>query len=350
MKPIHIQGHALGTEEPPFIVAEMSGNHNQSLDRALEIIDAAAAAGVHAVKIQTYTADTMTLNLGEGNFFISDDKTPWKGTSLYDLYEQAHTPWEWHRPIFEHCKKRGVIGFSSPFDATAVDFLESLDVPCYKIASFENVDIPLIEKVAATGKPVIISTGMATAAELDEAVRAARGAGCKELILLKCTSSYPASPAGTNLRTLPHLRELFDCQVGVSDHTLGTAVGVAGVALGATFIEKHFTLSRAEGGVDASFSMEPAEMRQLVEETRRAWQALGGVSYGPSEKERSSMVFRRSLYVTADLKAGDVLTAENLRAIRPGNGLPPKYYDALLGKTLNRDVTRGTPMSWELIG
>ena len=349
-KNIEILHRKIGPDHPPFIIAEMSGNHNQSLDRALEIVEAAAKAGAHAVKLQTYTADTMTLDIAEREFFINDPDSLWNGKSLYDLYKEAYTPWEWHKPIFDRCKKLGIIGFSTPFDDTAVDFLEKLDVPCYKIASFENTDIPLIRKVAATGKPMIISTGMATIAELDETVRTAREAGCRDLILLKCTSSYPATPENTNILTIPHMAKLFDCQVGLSDHTMGIGVAVASVALGATMIEKHFTLSRADGGVDSAFSMEPDEMRALVAETKRAWQALGKVSYGPTEKEKKSLIFRRSLYIVQDMKKGDILTKKNLRAIRPGMGLAPKYYDMLLGKQVNRDVVCGTAVSWELVG
>ena len=334
----------------PLIIAEMSGNHNQSLERALKIVEAAAKTGVHALKIQTYTADTMTLNISEGEFFINDLTSLWEGNSLHKLYQQAYTPWEWHEPIFKRCKELGIIGFSTPFDATAVNFLESLDVPCYKIASFENTDLPLIRKVASTGKPMIISTGMATVAELDETVRTARESGCKDLILLKCTSTYPATPENTNILTIPHLRDLFDVQVGLSDHTMGIGVAVASVALGATVIEKHFTLSRADGGVDSAFSMEPEEMRQLVIESERAWQALGKISYGVTEAEKKSIVFRRSLYISQDMKKGDLLTPSNLRAIRPGSGLPPKYYDILLGKRIGCDVKAGQPMQWNLIG
>lgn len=345
-----IAGRVVGKEAPPFIIAEMSGNHNQSLERALEIVDAAAAAGAHALKLQTYTADTMTLDLDEGEFYISDAQSLWKGTSLYKLYQEAHTPWEWHKPVFDRCRERGMICFSTPFDDTAVDLLEDLDSPCYKIASFENTDIPLIRRVAATGKPMIISTGMATVAELDETVRAAREAGCKDLILLKCTSTYPATPENTNILTIPHLRQLFGCEVGLSDHTMGTGVSVAAVALGATVIEKHFTLRRADGGVDSTFSLEPEELRQLVVETERAWQALGTVSYGPTEKELKSLVFRRSLYVVQDMKAGEEFTPANLRAIRPGLGLPTKNYDIFIGKRIARDAKKGTPLSWDLLG
>jgi len=345
---VSIGGRAIGLSHPPFIIAEMSGNHNQSLERALEIVEAAAKAGAHALKIQTYTPDTMTIDLDEREFHISDPKSLWVGTSLYELYNKAHTPWEWHKPIFDRARGLGMIPFSTPFDDTAVDFLESLDVPCYKVASFENTDLPLIRRVAATGKPLIISTGMATVAELDETVRAAREAGCKDLVLLKCTSTYPATPENTNILTIPHLRELFDCEVGLSDHTMGIGVAVAGVALGATVIEKHFTLNRADGGVDSTFSMEPAEMTQLVVEAKSAWQALGQVRYGLTEPEKESIQFRRSLYVVKDLKAGDVLSWENVRAIRPGFGLPAKYLEQVLGKAVKQDVSRGTALAWTM--
>ena len=340
---------SIGSANAPFVIAEMSGNHNQSLERALEIVEAAAKTGAHALKIQTYTPDTMTLDLDEREFHISDPKSLWAGTSLYKLYGQAFTPWEWHEAIFKRAKELGIIAFSTPFDATSVDFLESLDVPCYKIASFENTDLPLIRKVAATGKPMIISTGMASIAELDDTVRAARQAGCQDLVLLKCTSTYPATADNTNILTIPHMRELFGCEVGLSDHTMGVGVSVASVALGATVIEKHFTLNRADGGVDSSFSMEPAEMTQLVVETERAWQALGRVAYGPTAAEQKSIVFRRSLYVVKDLQAGEKLTADNVRAIRPGLGLPTKYLEQVLGKTVKQSVARGTALSWDMI-
>jgi N-acetylneuraminate synthase len=340
---------SIGKNSPPFVIAEMSGNHNQSLERALEIVEAAAKTGAHALKIQTYTPDTMTLDLDEREFHISDPKSLWAGTSLYKLYGQAYTPWEWHEAIFKRAKELGIIAFSTPFDATSVEFLESLDVPCYKIASFENTDLPLIRKVAATGKPMIISTGMASIAELDDTVRAARQAGCKDLVLLKCTSTYPATADNTNILTIPHMRELFGCEIGLSDHTMGVGVSVASVALGATVIEKHFTLNRADGGVDSSFSMEPAEMTQLVVETERAWQALGQVSYGATAAEKNSLMFRRSLYIVKDLKAGEVLNADNVRAIRPGLGLPTKYLEQVLGKTLNKTVAKGTALRWDLM-
>lgn len=345
---ISIAGRTIGLGHAPFVVAEMSGNHNQSLERALAIVDAVAKTGAHALKIQTYTPDTMTLDLNEREFHIGDPNSLWAGKSLYELYGEAYTPWEWHKPIFDRARELGIIAFSTPFDDTAVDFLESLDVPCYKIASFENTDLPLIRRVAATGKPLIISTGMATVAELDETVRAARGSGCKDLVLLKCTSTYPATAQNTNILTIPHLRELFGCEVGLSDHTMGLGVSVASVALGATVIEKHFTLDRADGGVDSTFSMEPLEMVQLVVETERAWQALGQVSYGPTEAEKKSIQYRRSLYVVQDMKAGDVLSKDNVRAIRPGFGLSAKYLEQVLGKTVKRDVNRGTALAWSL--
>ena len=339
----------IGLNHPPFVIAEMSGNHNQSLERALDIVEAAAKTGAHALKIQTYTPDTMTLDLDEREFHISDPKSLWAGTSLYKLYGEAYTPWEWHKAIFDRAKELGMIAFSTPFDDTSVDFLEKLDVPCYKIASFENTDLPLIRRVAATGKPLIISTGMASIAELDDTVKAAREAGCKDLVLLKCTSTYPATADNTNILTIPHMRELFGCEVGLSDHTMGLGVSVASVALGATVIEKHFTLNRADGGVDSTFSMEPAEMAQLVQETERAWQAMGQISYGATEAEKKSLVFRRSLYIVKDLKTGDMLTAENVRAIRPGLGLATKYFDVVLGKPVNQDIKRGTALSWSLL-
>ncbi len=340
----------IGGKNAPFIIAEMSGNHNQSLDKALAIVDAVAESGAHALKLQTYTADTMTIDLAEREFFINDPKSPWEGSSLYDLYKVAHTPWEWHEAIFKRARAHGLIAFSAPFDATAVDFLESLNVPAYKIASFENIDLPLIRKVAVTGKPVIISTGMANLAEIDEAVRAAREAGCKDLILLKCTSNYPANPSSSNLLSIPYLQKLFNCEVGLSDHTLGIGAAVASVALGASVIEKHVTLDRAEGGVDAAFSLEPDELAQLVKETQTASEALGCIHIGPTEEEQGSLVFRRTLYICEDMKKGDILTPENLRAIRPGFGLPPKYKDTLFERRVNQDLEKGTAMAWNFVG
>lgn len=347
---IKIGSREIGPHVRPYLIAEMSGNHNQSLERALAIVDAAAASGADAVKLQTYTADTMTLDVKSDGFVIDDAKSLWSGRQLYELYQQAHTPWEWHRPIMKKAEALGLHCFSSPFDDTAVDFLSSLDVPVYKIASFENTDLPLIRKVAATGRPMIISTGMASAAEIDEAVRTARGAGCQQIVLLKCTSTYPATPENTNIRTIANMRETFGCEVGLSDHTMGTGVAVASVAFGACVIEKHFTLRRADGGVDSSFSLEPQEFAQLRVESERAWQALGRVSYGGTKAEENSLAFRRSIYIAKDVSAGDVLTRENLRCVRPGLGLPPKFYELLLGRRVHADAKAGTPMDWQLLG
>lgn len=346
--PFHIGSHRIGAHTSPLIVAEMSGNHNGSLERALAIVDAVARSGAQALKLQTYTADTMTLDLSDGEFMISGERSPWRGESLHSLYQRAHTPWEWHQPIFDRARALGLLAFSTPFDATAVDFLETLEVPAYKIASFEITDLALIERVAGTSKPLILSTGMATLEEIGEAVTTARAAGCRSLVLLKCTSSYPANPADSNLLTIPHLQSLFGCQVGLSDHTLGLGAAIAALALGATVIEKHVTLSRAEGGVDSAFSLEPAELAELVQEAAAATAALGTVRFGPTEAERDSLRFRRSLYITRDLRAGDLLAIGDVRAIRPGFGLPPKHLPALLGRRLARDVKRGTAVAWEL--
>lgn len=349
MPPISIGSYKIGTESPPFIVAEMSGNHNQSLQTALRLVDAAKAAGAHAVKLQTYTADTMTINMREGEFLISDPKSLWYGYSFYDLYQKAHTPWEWHAQIFAHCKKLGLIGFSTPFDATAVDFLESLDVPCYKIASLEIVDHPLIAKAASTGKPLMISTGGATLQEISEATEVAREAGCRDLILLKCTCSYPAPANEANLRTIPHLIKRFETPVGLSDHSLGIGVPIASVAFGACVIEKHLALSRKEGGVDAAFSLEPQELQQLVIESRRAWEALGEIQDGPTDSEKNLIPYRRSLYFVEQLKKGETISSKQIRAIRPGRGLHPKEFPNLMGKKALRDIKRGEPVSWDLI-
>lgn len=346
---IRIAHRDIGPDHRPYLIAEMSGNHNQSLERALAIVDAAAASGADAIKLQTYTAETMTLDVRASGFVIDDDKSLWAGRQLYELYRQAHTPWDWHRPIMQRAAAHGLHCFSSPFDDSAVDFLDELGVPAFKIASFENTDLPLIRKVARTGKPMIISTGMASAAEIDEAVRTAREAGCEQLILLKCTSTYPATPENTNLRTIPNLRETFGCEVGLSDHTMGCGVAIAAVALGASVIEKHFTLARADGGVDSAFSLEPAEFSMLRVESERAWQGLGHVTYGGTAAEAKSKAFRRTLYIARDMKAGERLDAGNLRIVRPGFGLPPKYYDTMLGKRINRDAPAGTPLSWELL-
>lgn len=350
MDEITIGHKQIGSNSPPFIIAEMSGNHQQSLEKALKIVEMAAKAGVDAIKIQTYKADTMTLDARSNDFVIQDEKSVWNKRSLYDLYDEAYTPWEWHQEIFDYCEKLGMIGFSTPFDATAVDFLESLNVPCYKIASFESTDIPLIRKVAKTKKPLIISTGMCTAGEIEETIKVAREEGCQQIILLKCTSTYPASAENSNIMTIPHMKQLFQCQVGLSDHTLGIGVAVASVALGATVIEKHFTLSREDGGVDAHFSLEPNEMENLVKETKAAWEALGKATYGPTQAEEASLQYRRSLYVIRDMKKGEIFTTENLGVIRPGLGLPPKYYDMLIGKKVNKAIKKGTPVTWEIIG
>lgn len=336
-------------KEGIFIIAEMSGNHNQSLARGLKIVEEAAKAGADAIKLQTYTADTLTIDKEDGEFLISSPNSLWKGESLYSLYKKAYTPWEWQERFFARAKECGILCFSSPFDSTAVDFLEGLGAPCYKIASFENIDLPLIKRVAKTGKPIIASTGMASVAELDDLVCTARGNGCEDLTLLKCTSNYPASPEGTNLRTIPHMKQLFHCRVGLSDHTLGIGAAVSSIALGATVIEKHFTLSRADGGVDAPFSLEPAEFAQLVRECRTAYEALGEISYAVQEQEKKSLIFRRSLYVVQDMKKGERFTTENLRSIRPGLGISPKYYDIILNKVASCDVKRGTPMTWGLL-
>ena len=346
---IEIAGRPIGTDHPPFVIAEMSGNHNQSLDRALAIVEAAAQAGAHAIKLQTYTADTMTLNVRGGSFEINDRDSLWAGRNLHDLYQEAYTPWEWHRPIMELARELGLICFSSPFDETAVEFLVALDVPAFKIASFENNHLPLIKKAASTGKPLIISTGMATLGELDLTVSTAREAGCEKLILLKCTSSYPASPDNTNISTIPHLKQLFGIEVGLSDHTIGVGVSVASVALGASVIEKHFTLARAEGGIDSAFSLEPAELKSLVVESERAWKSLGTITYGPTDAERNSMVFRRSIYVANDIKSGQVFTSENLRIVRPGDGLAPSMYNQIIGKTAKRDYLKGEPLKLDSV-
>ena len=346
---IEIGGRFIGPGYPPFVIAEMSGNHNQSLDRALTIVEAAAKAGAHAIKIQTYTADTMTLDVRGGSFEITDPDSLWSGNNLHDLYKKAYTPWDWHQPIMDKARELGLICFSSPFDETAVDFLQELDVPAFKIASFENNHLPLIEKAASMGKPLIISSGMATLGELDQAVSTARAAGCEQLILLKCTSTYPASPEKTNILTIPHLKQLFDVEVGLSDHTMGVGVAVASVALGASIIEKHFTLSRSDGGVDSAFSLEPQELQTLVVESERAWKALGNIQYGPTQAEQKSLIFRRSIFVAQDIMEGDTFNSENLRIVRPGLGAPPSLLAQLLGKRATRAYRRGTPLTIDQI-
>lgn len=339
----------IGPDAPPFIIAEMSGNHDGSLDKALKLVDAAAASGAQAVKLQTYTADTMTIDAPQKDFLISDPESLWHNRRLYDLYEEAHTPWDWHKAIVDHARDKNILCFSSPFDESAVDFLEDLGMPCYKIASFENTHLPLIKYVAKTGKPLIISTGMATLSELEAAVGAAKDAGCKELILLKCTSAYPADPAQSNLATIPHLAEMFDCHVGLSDHTLGIGAAVAAVSLGAVAVEKHFTLDREDGGVDSAFSLNADELKTLVEETTRAWQSVGKIHYGRTITEEDSLAFRRSIYAVADIATGEALTADNIRIIRPGFGLPPSAFDQAIGKKARRNIKRGEALHWDIL-
>ena len=350
IKQVLYAGTDRADDPSPFIIAEMSGNHNSSLDRALKMVDIAADAGADAVKLQTFKPDTMTLDVKRDEFTVTAKNSLWAGRDLYGLFDEAQTAWDWHKPIFERAAERGILAFSSAFDETAVDFLESLDVPAYKIASFECTDTPLIRKVASTGKPMIISTGMASLGEIEDAVEAARDGGCTNLTLLKCTSTYPASPENTNLRTIPHMRDLFGCSIGLSDHTLGIGAAVAATALGATVIEKHYTTRRADGGVDSAFSLEPEEFAQMVHETKVAAAALGDVRYGATEAEAHARSKRRSLYIAADMKAGDVLTPDNLRRIRPGLGLAPKYYEDMLGRTVGRAVEKGTPLSLDLLG
>ncbi len=341
MNDIKIGHITIGINHKPFVIAEMSGNHNQSLDRALQLVDAASEAGAHALKLQTYTADTITM---KGAHTINDANSLWNGKELHDLYKEAYTPWEWHQAIFDRAKEKGMIAFSSPFDETAVDFLESLNVPLYKIASFENTHHPLLVKVAKTGKPVIVSTGVSSIADIDESVRVLRNNGCKDVILLKCTSTYPATPENTNLNTIPHLSQLHNCIVGLSDHTMGIGASVAAVALGARVIEKHFTLRRADGGVDSAFSLEPEELKSLVIETERAFLALGKIQYGVQKAEEKSIFFKRSIYVSEDIKAGEEFTEKNLRVIRPGDGLAPKYYFQIIGKKASKNYLKGNPL------
>jgi pseudaminic acid synthase len=347
MKNIMIESKIISSSSKPFVVAELSGNHNQSISRAKELIDFAVSAGCDAVKLQTYTADTMTLDMNTGDFCVSDKDNLWHGYTLYSLYDKAHTPWAWHAELFSYIRERGLIPFSSPFDETAVDFLESLNCPVYKVASFEVTDIPLIKKIASTGKPIIMSLGMASLSEIEDAVSCARDNGCQDLILLKCTSTYPADPAFSNIVTIPHLSKLFDCMVGISDHTLGVGVSVAAVALGAVLIEKHITMDRKDGGVDSTFSMEPSEFKLLVDESTRAWKALGKVNYGPSSAdENKSKKYRRSIYISKDIKAGTYLTSENIVVVRPCGGLDPKYYDSVIGGVALHDMKKGHPLSW----
>lgn len=331
----------------PFVIAELSGNHNQSLESAMAMIKAAAKAGVQAIKLQTYTADTMTIECGSEDFQILEGDSLWQGQTLHQLYQKAYTPWDWHKQLFDYANTLGIVAFSSPFDESAVDFLETLNVPCYKIASFENNDLPLIKKVAQTKKPVIMSTGMASEQEIEEAVACLRKHGCTELVLLKCTSAYPAKISEANLATITDLSKKFKCLVGVSDHTLGLTVPLTAVALGASVIEKHLVLSREDGGIDADFSLEPEEFSKLVNLTNEVSLAKGKVLYGGSESEQASKKYRRSIYVAQDIKAGQKFTKENIRVIRPGLGLAPKYYEQLIGSRVISDIDKGTPLSAE---
>lgn len=342
-----IAGRPIGPDQPPYIIAEISGNHNGEIARAKELISMAKRCGADAVKLQTYTADTITLDHDGPGFLIKGGL--WDGRTLYDLYGEAHTPWEWHGELFDHAKKEGIASFSSPFDFTAVDLLESLDAPAYKIASFEMIDLPLIRYVARLGKPMIISTGLANLGEISEAVAAAKGAGNTQLCLLHCVSAYPAAAEDYNLSTIAHLGAAFGVQPGLSDHTLGTAVPVAATVLGATVIEKHVTLARADGGPDAAFSLEPDELKRLVDDTRTAWAAKGRITYDQQDGEKGNAQFRRSLYAVADIKAGEALTPQNVRSIRPGFGLAPKFYERVLAMTARTDIARGTPLDWTLL-
>jgi N-acetylneuraminate synthase len=346
---IVIDGFTIGKGSPPFVIAELSGNHQQNLDLAMAMVEAAAKAGAQAIKLQTYTADSMTLDVESDDFVIQEQDSLWKGEKLHGLYQKAATPYEWHKPLFDKARSLGMTAFSSPFDEEAVDFLDSLNVPCFKIASFELTDLPLISKAASKGKPLIMSTGMASLAEIEQAVSTAKQAGCRQIILLKCTSTYPALAINTNLNTIPHLRDAFGCQVGLSDHTAGIGASVAAIALGATVIEKHFVLDRSAGGVDAEFSLEPAELASLVTESKRAWQAMGEVRYGGSEAEEKSKQYRRSIYVSQYIQAGELLNSDNLRIVRPAFGLAPKHWDQVRGKVAKRTLPKGTPLSWEHI-
>ena len=339
----------IGVDNPPIVIAELSGNHNQSLDRALALVKAAHDAGVHMIKLQTYTADTITLNCDGDDFVVSDPKSLWYGRTFHSLYSEAHTPWAWQEEIIRFAESLGVACFSSVFDATSVDFLEKLDVPAYKIASQEIVHLPLIRYVAETGKPMIISTGMATLGEIDEAVNTAIKAGASDLALLKCSSSYPASPEHSNIATIPFLKKLFGCEVGLSDHTLGIGVPLAAIACGASIVEKHLTLDRGDGGVDSGFSSEPQEIEQLVSESKRVWQSLGHVQFGPTAGDIGSMSGRRSIYLCENVSRGDVASASNIKVVRPNKGLPPKYYDFILGRKFNSDFSKGDPLNWDML-
>jgi N-acetylneuraminate synthase len=347
MKQIQIAGRPIGPDHPPYVIAEVSANHNGKLETAMRIIEEAKKAGADAAKLQTYKPDTITLNCDSEDFKIRGGL--WDGRTLYELYEEAHMPWEWHKPLFEHARKIGITLFSSPFDNTAIDLLEDLNAPAYKIASFEAVDLPLIKYAASTGKPMIISTGMADAEEIQEAIDAAREGGCKELAVLHCVSGYPAPAEDYNLRTIPDMIQRFGLVTGLSDHTLDNTTAITSVAMGASIIEKHFTLDRSGGGPDDSFSLEPAELAALCHGAKTAWQSLGKVDYGRKSSEQSNVKFRRSLYVVQRLKVGDVITGENVRSVRPGFGLPPKYLSQVIGKQVNRHIEAGTALSFDLI-
>ena len=337
----------ISTEHKPFIIAELSANHNQSLERALKLVKKAAESGADAVKLQTYTADTMTFSIKSEEFMIRDESSPWNGRHMYDLYDEAHTPWDWHEQIFNYAKELNLLAFSSPFDDTAVDFLESLDVPAYKIASFECIDTQLIKKVASTGKPMIISTGMANSDEIDDAVETAKMYGCTDLCLLKCTSTYPASPKHANISSIDAMRSKYKCEVGLSDHTLGVGVACAAISYGASIIEKHLTLNSNEDGIDSSFSMNPTDFSLLVSETNKAWESKGKVHFGVTDSEKNSRKRRRSLYFSEDLSEGTLISETHIKRVRPGNGLKPKYFEEIIGKTLNNDVKMGQPIKWD---
>ena len=341
--------YKISRQSHPLIVAEMSGNHNKSLDRAMMLVEQAAKSGAHMLKLQTYTADTLTINSEKKDFQILSEDSLWKGKTLHSLYDEAHTPWEWTEKIFKRCNELNIMCFSTPFDETAVDFLEKLNVPAYKIASYENVHLPLIRKVAKTKKPIIISTGLASISEIEDAVNVLKEENCDQFALLKCTSAYPASPENSNVLTIPDLRKKFNCEVGLSDHTVGIGAALAAISHGATIVEKHFTLDRNDGGVDSSFSIEPNELKLLVDESKKTWQALGTIKYGVTESEKIGLQFRRSIYVIKDIDKDEQLTNKNIRIIRPGKGLLPKHFDKILGKKVNQKISRGTPMSWEFL-
>ncbi len=346
---LKIENRKIGSGYKPFIIAEMSGNHDKSLEKALDIVESAAECGADAIKLQTYKPETITLNIETDDFLIKDEDNLWKGQSLFKLYEQAFTPWEWHSPIINRAKELGLICFSSPFDDTAVEFLEDLNVPAYKIASFESIHIPLLKKVASTRKPVIVSTGLSTVSEISEAVSTLKNAGCNDIILLKCTSNYPSSPKDSDILTIPHMRDLFNCDIGLSDHTMGIGASIAAVAHGAVMIEKHFTLNRQERSVDSEFSLNPSELKSLVIESKIAWESLGTIKYGPNESEINSLKFRRSIYVSEDIKKGEEFSKKNIKVIRPAMGLHPRYFESIIGRKSKSDYKKGTPINLDMI-